>query len=139
MPKWQVSLTRDTSQDAEVVVEAETAEEAKQIFLHDMDRDVIEWREGDWLGDADIVEVLPARDDAELTALDAGRQKPRLDDGEIRNEFADIASEIHRIFDDNEAGKSRVVLDPEDVARLHGIADRLGAVAGVLTANNPIG
>jgi len=129
MPKWQVSLTRDTSQDAEVVIEAETAEEAKQIFLYDMDRDVIEWREGDWLGDTDIVEVLPARDDAELTALDAGQQKPRLDDGDIRKEFADIAGKIHRILEDNEAGKSRVVLDPEDVARLHGIADRLGAMA----------
>jgi hypothetical protein len=56
MPKWQVSLTRDA--DAEVVVEAETAEEAKQIFLHDMDRNLIQWREGDWLGDTDIVEVL---------------------------------------------------------------------------------
>ncbi len=139
MPKWQINITRDTSQDAEVVIEAETAEEAKQIFLHDMDRDLIQWREGDWLGDTDIVEVLPARDDSELTSLDAGRLKPTPDDGEIRNEFADIASEIHRIFDDNEAGKSRVVLDPEDVARLHGIADRLGAVAGVLTPNNSIG
>jgi len=133
MPKWQLNITRDTSQDAEVVVEAGTAEEAKQTFLHDLDRDVIEWREGDWLGDTDIVEVLPARDDAELTALDAGQQKPRLDDGDIRKEFADIAGKIHRILEDNEAGKSRVVLDPEDVARLHGIADRLGAVASVLT------
>jgi hypothetical protein len=139
MPKWQVSLTRDTSQDAEVVIEAETAEEAKQIFLHDMGRDVIEWREGDWLGDTDIVEVLPARVDAELASLDAVRLEPTPDDGEIRNEFGDIAGRIHRILDDNEAGKSRVVLDPEDVARLHGIADRLGAVAGVLTPNNPIG
>ena len=129
MPKWQLNITRDTSQDAEVVVEAGTAEEAKQTFLHDLDRDVIEWREGDWLGDTDIVEVLPARDDAELTALDAGQQKPRLDDGDIRKEFADIAGQIHRILEDNEAGKSRVVLDPEDVARLHGIADRLGAMA----------
>ena len=41
-------------------------------------------------------------------ALDAGQQKPRLDDGDIRKEFADIAG---------------------DVARLHGIADRLGAMA----------
>jgi hypothetical protein len=139
MPKWQVSLTRDASQDAEVVIEAETAEEAKQIVLHDMDRDVIEWREGDWLGDADIVEVLPARDDMELTALDAGRQKPRLDDGDTRKEFADIAGEIHRILEDNDAGKNRVVLSPEDVARLRGIADRLGAMAGVLTPNHPIG
>ena len=133
MPKWQVSLTRDASQDAEVVIEAETAEEARQIFLHDMDRDLIRWREGDWLGDTDIVEVLAARDDAELTALDAGQQKPRLDDGDIRMEFADIAGKIHRNLEDNEAGKSRVVLDPEDVARLHGIADRLGAMAGVVT------
>ena len=112
-----------------VTIEAETAEEAKQIFLHDMDRDLIQWREGDWLGDTDIVEVLPARDDAELTALDAGQQKPRLDDGDIRMEFADIAGEIHRVLEDNEAGKNRVVLDPEDAARLHAIADRLGAMA----------
>ena len=139
MPKWQINITRDTSQDAEVVIEAETAEEAKQIFLHDMDRDLIQWREGDWLGDTDIVEVLPARDDSELTSLDAGRLKPTPDDGEIRNEFADIAGKIHRILEDNEAGRSRVVLDPEDVARLHGIADRLGAAAGVLTPNSPIG
>jgi hypothetical protein len=94
-----------------------------------MDRDLIQWREGDWLGDTDIVEVLPARDDAELTALDAGQQKPRLDDGDIRMEFADIAGQIHRILEDNDAGKSRVVLDPEDVVRLHGIADRLGTMA----------
>ena len=129
MPKWQVSLTRDASQDAEVIIEAETAEEAKQIFLHNMDHDLIQWREGDWLGDTDIVEVLPAHDDAELIPLDAGRQKPRLDDGEIRNEFADIAGRIHRILEDNEAGKSRVILDPEDVARLNAVAERLGAMA----------
>jgi hypothetical protein len=133
MPKWQINIARDTSQDAEVVIEAETAEEAKQIFLHDMDHDLIQWREGDWVGDTDIVEVLPARDDAELTSLDAGRLKPTRDDGEVRNEFADIAGKIRRILDDNEAGKSRVVLDPEDVAQLHAIADRLGAVASVLT------
>src|SRR6266852_2708835 len=122
MPKWQVSLTRDTSQDAEVVIEAETAEEAKQFFLHDMDHDVIEWREGDWLGDTDIVEVLPAHDDVELTSLDPGRLKPTPDDGEIRKELADIAGKIH------------LVLDPEDVAGLRGIADRLGAMPGMLTS-----
>ena len=33
-----------------------------------------------------------------------------------------IAGKIHRILQDNEAGKSRVVLGPEDVARLHAIA-----------------
>ncbi len=129
MPKWQVSLTRDTSQDGEVVIEAETADEAKQILLHDTDRDAIEWTEGDWLGDTEVVEVLRADDDAELTALDASRLNPTPDDGEIRNEFADIAGKIHRILEDNDAGKGRVVLDPEDVARLHTIADRLGSMA----------
>jgi hypothetical protein len=129
MPKWQLNITRDTSQDAEVVIEAETAEEAKQFFLHDMDRDLIQWREGDWLGDTDIVEVVPAHDDAERTALDVGQQTPRPDASDIRKELADIAGKIHRMLEDNEAGKSRVVLDPEDVARLHSIVDRLGALA----------
>ena len=137
MPKWQVSLTRDTSQDAEVVIEAETTEEAKQIFLHDMDHDLIQWRERDWFGDTDIVEVLPAHDDAELTALDAGQRTPRPDASDIRKELADIAGEMHRILEDNEAGKSRVVLDPEDVARLHGIADRLGRYGQRAQPNNP--
>ena len=136
MPKWQINITRDTSQDAEVVIEAETAEEAKQILLYDTDRDAIEWTEGDWLGDTKVVEVLRADDDAELTALDAGRLKPTPDDGEIRNEFADIAAKIHRILEDNDAGKSRVVLGSEDVAALHGIADRLTAMSGVLTLNS---
>jgi hypothetical protein len=69
MPKWQVSLIRDTSQDAEVFIEAETAQEAEQIFLHEMDRDLIQWREGDWVGDTDIVEILPACDGTEITGL----------------------------------------------------------------------
>jgi hypothetical protein len=98
-----------------------------------MHRDLIQWREGDWVGDTEIVEVLPADDDAELTALDAGQLKPKLDDGDIRMEFADIAGKIHRILEANDAGKSRVILDPKDVVRLRGIADRLGAMPGVLT------
>jgi hypothetical protein len=47
--------------------------------------------------------------------------------------FADIAGEIRRILEDNDAGKGRVFVDPEDVVRLRSIADRLGAMAGVLT------
>ena len=72
MPKWQISLTRDTSQDAEVIVEAETPKEVEQIFLHDMDRDTIDWREGDWIGDTDIVEVLPAADETPDPAKSSG-------------------------------------------------------------------
>jgi hypothetical protein len=58
---------------------------------------------------------------------------PSPDASDIRKELADIAGEMHRILEDNEAGKSRVVLDPEDVARLHGIADRLGAMPACLS------
>ena len=84
-----------------------------------------------------VYTTLPGAQTANLTT--SGRQKPNLDDGEIRMEFADIAGQIHRILAANDAGKSRVVLDPEDVVRLHGIADRLGALPAVITPNNPIG
>jgi len=90
---------------------------------------------GDWLGETDIVEVLPACGDAELTVLDADQQRPRLDDGDIRMEFADIAGQIHRILEANDTGKSRIVLDPEDVVRLNAVANRQDAMASVL---NPI-
>jgi hypothetical protein len=46
---------------------------------------------------------------------------------------ADIVGKIHRTLEDNDARKSRVVLDPEDVVRLHSIANRLGAMAGMPT------
>ena len=62
-------------------------------------------------------------------ACRSGQQKPRLDDGDIRMEFADIAGQIHRILEANDAGKRRVVLDPKDVGRLHAVADRLRALA----------
>jgi hypothetical protein len=126
MPKWQISLTRDASQDASVIIEAETAEKAEQIFHHDVDRDAVEWTEGDWLGDTEIVEVLPADDNAELTSLETLWQKPGPDAGEIGNE-------IRQILDDNDAGKGRVFLDPEDVLRLRGFADRLGVIASQRT------
>jgi hypothetical protein len=123
MPKWQINITRDTSQDAEVVVEAETADEARKIFLHDMDHHAIEWREGDWLGDTEIVEILEADEDAEITPLDAPQKQPRPD-------VTDIARQIHRILENNDAGKGRVLLDRQDVDTLHGIADQLSVIAG---------
>jgi hypothetical protein len=137
MPKWQLNITRDTSQDAEVVVGAETAEEAEQIFLHDMDRDVIQWREGDWIGDTDIVEVLPADDDAELTHLDDASQKsPGPDDADTQTrELAVIVRQIHQIIEKTEAGEGRVLLDPEDLLKLQGLANRLPVIAGELTAS----
>jgi len=134
MPKWQISLTRDASQDASVIIEAETAEEAKQIFLHDMDRDAIEWTEGDWLGDTEIVEILRADDGAKLTPLDTSQKKPGPDAADTpTGKLADIARQIHRILENNEAGKGRVLLDPEEVLQLCVFADRLGVIASELT------
>jgi hypothetical protein len=109
MPKWQISLTRDASQDASVIVEAETAEEAQQIFLHDIDRDAIEWTEGDWLGDTEGVEILRADDGAKLTPFDTSQKKPGPDAADTPiGRLSDIARQIHRILENNEAGKGRV-------------------------------
>ena len=137
MPKWQISLTRHTSQDAEIVIEVETAEEAKQIFLHDMDRAVIEWREGDWLGDTEIVEVLPADDDAELTPLASSETSPSQVDGELAlSERLDaVARGILDMLGDNDGGKGRVFLGPEEVLQLRGLVDKLGVIAGELTTS----
>jgi hypothetical protein len=137
MPKWQISLTRDASQDASVIIEAETAEEAEQIFLHDMDRDAIEWTEGDWLGDTEIVELLPADDDAELTPLNAPGTSLGQVDGELApaNRLGSLASRILDVLENNDAGKGRVFFGREQVRQLRHLADRLGVIAGELTTS----
>jgi hypothetical protein len=128
MPKWQISLTRDASQDASVIVEAKTSEEAEQIFLHDMDRDAIEWEEGDWLGDTEIVEVLLAAEDTPLTGQ--GRVDPS-----IPERISGIANGILDMLENNDAGKGRVFFDPEQVLELRHLADRLGLIASALTTS----
>jgi hypothetical protein len=139
MPKWQISLTRDASQDASVIIEAETAEEAEQIFLHEMDRDAIEWTEGDWLGDTEIVEVLPADDGAELTPLTAPETSPGQVDGELAlsERLGSIASGSLDMIENNHAGQGRVFFGPEQVRQLRHLADRLGVIAGELTTPSP--
>jgi hypothetical protein len=99
-----------------------------------MDRDVIQWREGDWIGDSDIVEILPADDDAELTALDASRKQSGPDAVDTQpGEIADIARQIRQILERNKTGKGRVLLGPEAaVLQLLHLADRLGVIAGEL-------
>jgi hypothetical protein len=135
MPKWEISLTRDASQDASVIIEAETAEEAEQIFLHDMDRDEIPWEEGDWLGDTDIVEVLRADDDAQLTPLSAPEASPGRVQAELplSERLGAIARSILEMLENNDAGKGRVLLDPEDVLRLRSLAEQVGVIACDLT------
>jgi hypothetical protein len=141
MPKWQISLTRDASQDASVIIEAETANEAEQIFLHEMDRnalrDAIEWQEGDWLGGTEIIEVLPADDDAELTPLVRSERLPGQVDGELAlsEQLDAVASGIVEMLENNDASKGRVFFGPEQVRLLRHLADRLGVIAGELTTS----
>jgi hypothetical protein len=141
MPKWQISLTRNASQDATVIVEAETADEAEQIFLHEMDRDAfrdaIEWQEGDWLGDTEIVEVLPTDDDVELTPLAPSETTPGQVDGELAlsERLGSITSGILEVIENNDAGKGRVFFGPEQVRQLRHLADRLDVITGELTTS----
>jgi len=137
MPKWQISLTRDVSQDASVIIEAETVNEADQTFLHDMDRDAIEWQEGDWLSDTEIVEVLPADDDAELTPQASSETLPRQVDGELvlSKRLDVIASGILEMLENNDAGKGRVFFGPEQVLELRNLADWLGLIGRELSTS----
>jgi hypothetical protein len=137
MPKWQISLTRDASQDATVIIETQTAKEAEKIFLHDMDRDAIEWEEGDWLGDTEIVEVLPADNDAGLAPLTPLETSPGQVHAELHfsERVEAVASGILDMLENNEAGKGRVFFGPEEVLQLRGFADRLGVIASELTTS----
>ena len=71
--KWKIRLARDMSQEAFVVIEAPTSEEAEAILWHDMDPDVIRWSDDDVMGDREVREVYPADDKDELTPLEMPR------------------------------------------------------------------
>jgi hypothetical protein len=68
--KWKIRLARDMGQEAFVVIEAPTSEEAEAILWHDMDPDVIRWSDDDVMGDREVREVYPADDKEELTPLE---------------------------------------------------------------------
>ena len=57
--RWIISVTRDVAEHAEAVIEAETAAEAQRIFASRVDDSTLDWREGDHIGDPEVVEVLP--------------------------------------------------------------------------------
>lgn len=65
--KWKIRLARDMGQEAFVVIEAPTSEEAEAILWHDMNPDVIQWSDDDVMGDREVREVYPADDKDELT------------------------------------------------------------------------
>jgi hypothetical protein len=67
--KWKIRLARDMAQEAFVVIDAPTSEEAEAILGHDMDPDVIRWSDDDVMGDREVREVYPADDKDELTPL----------------------------------------------------------------------
>jgi hypothetical protein len=68
--KWKIRLARDMAQEAFVVIDAPTNEEAETILWHDMDPDVIRWSDDDVMGDREVIEVCPADDKEELTPLE---------------------------------------------------------------------
>ena len=68
--KWKIRLARDMAQEAFVVIDAPTSEEAEAILWHDMDPDVIRWSDDDVMGDREVIEVCPADDKEELTPLE---------------------------------------------------------------------
>jgi hypothetical protein len=65
--KWKIRLARDMGQEAFVVIEAPTSEDAEAILWHDTDPDVIRWSDDDVMGDREVREVYPADDKDELT------------------------------------------------------------------------
>jgi hypothetical protein len=68
--KWKIGLARDMVQEAVVVIDAPTSEEAEAILWHDMDPDVIRWSDDDVMGDREVIEVCPADGKEELTPLE---------------------------------------------------------------------
>jgi hypothetical protein len=68
--KWKIRLARDMAQEALVVIEAPSSEEAEAILWHDMDPDVIRWSNDDVMGDREVMEICPAGDKDELTPLE---------------------------------------------------------------------
>jgi hypothetical protein len=89
-----------------------------------MDRDAISWRDGDWLGDTEIVEILEAGGDAELTPPTQPRPAQPLSENLVRH-----ACNILAMIENNDAGKGRILLDPKDVDALREIAKQLGVIA----------
>jgi hypothetical protein len=67
--KWKIRLARDMAQEAYVVIEALTAEQAEAIFWNDVDPDVIEWSNDDVMGDREVIEICPADAQDDLTPL----------------------------------------------------------------------
>ena len=67
--KWKIRLARGMAQEALVVIEAPTSEQAEAIFWHDIDPDVIHWSDDDVMGDREVIEICRADAKEELTPL----------------------------------------------------------------------
>jgi hypothetical protein len=63
-------FARDMGQEAFVVIEAPTSEEAEAILWRDMNPDVIQCSDDDVMGDREVMEVCPADEKDELTPLE---------------------------------------------------------------------
>jgi hypothetical protein len=67
--KWKIRLARDMTQEAFVVIDAPTAEQAEAIFWNDVDPYVIRWSNDDVMGDREVIEICPAHAKDDLTPL----------------------------------------------------------------------
>ncbi len=74
MPKFLLSLTRDASEDGELVVDAKDQNEARRKFFDNDYIDEIKWSAGDWAGDTQLVEILPYEEPS------APQERPRQAD-----------------------------------------------------------
>ena len=67
--KWKIRLACDMAQEAVVVIEASTAEQAEAIFWNDVDADDIEWSNDDVMRDREVIEICSADAGDDLTPL----------------------------------------------------------------------
>jgi hypothetical protein len=116
MSKFIISLTRDTSENGYLAIEAEGEDAAKRKYLDgDYSAEVV-WSEGDWVGDSEVLEVIPYEGNEELLAplpLPAGNITPQtrvevLVEGE-EPDVLTVATLIYDQFTINSASRLNLV------------------------------
>ena len=116
MSKFIISLTRDTSENGYLAIEAEDEDATKRKYLDGDYSAEIMWSEGDWVGDSEVLEVIPYEGNEELLAplpLPAGNINPQtrvevLVEGE-EPDVLTVATLIYDQFTINSASRLNLV------------------------------
>jgi hypothetical protein len=115
MPKWQINVIRDTSRDAEVVVEAETVKEAEQIFLHDR---IATRSIGERVtGSATPKSLRSTRTRKSRRSMGLRRSRGLMSPTSPARSIGSLRT------------STPAILDPKDVLTLRGIAEQLDVIA----------